>query len=154
MRERESLFLTECFNIGSPPVTTGCNAFMSPTLKNGGHEPVLHAESQDCLRKYRQCRRFDSRRESASSFGRSESCPEFKQFPAAKCFPANARGLASSIIGNGNRPDIPVDRTRRPEERNPHGFANSDWPYKCYLAMSEPIADRAVRLMKDEDLWR
>jgi len=58
------------------------------------------------------------------------------------------------MIGNGHCLDIPVNRTRRPEERNPHGFTNSDWPYKCYLAMSEPIADRAVRLMKDEDLSR
>jgi hypothetical protein len=32
--------------------------------------------------------------------------------------------------------------------------ANSDWPYKCYQAMSEPIVDRAVRLMKDEELWQ
>jgi hypothetical protein len=32
--------------------------------------------------------------------------------------------------------------------------ANSDWPYKCYLAMLEPIVDRAVRLMKDEELWQ
>jgi hypothetical protein len=55
-----------------------------------------------------RCRSFDSRRESAFSFARSDS----------------------------------------------HGFANSDWPYKCYQAMSEPIADRAVRLMKDEELWR
>jgi hypothetical protein len=69
-------------------------------------------------------------------------------------FPGKCQGVSFFMIANGNRLDIPVDRTRGPEEKNPHGFTNSDWPYKCYLAMSEPIADRAVRLMKDEDLWR
>jgi hypothetical protein len=32
------------------------------------------------------------------------------------------------------------------------GSANPDWPYKCFQAMSEPIVDRVVRLMKDEEL--
>src|ERR1700683_1238402 len=99
MRERESLFLTECFNIGSPPATPSCNAFMSPTLKNGGLEPVPHAESQDCLRKYRQC--VEGATDFASRLlhsGDRSRTPAFKQFPAAKCLPANARGLASSLL--------------------------------------------------------
>jgi len=33
-------------------------------------------------------------------------------------------------------------------------FANAGWPYKCSQAMSEPIADRAVRLMTDKELWQ
>src|SRR5271156_4749083 len=125
MRERESLFLTECFNIGSPPVTPGCNAFMSPTLKNGGHEPALHAESQECLRKYRQC-------------------------------VEGSTAVASRLLHDWQwtLSRYPCRTNAETRGKNPHGFTNSDWPYKCYLAMSEPIADRAVRLMKDEDLWR
>jgi hypothetical protein len=50
--------------------------------------------------------------------------------------------------------ESPVNRTPRPKEEVLMVPANSDWPYKCYLAMLEPIVDRAVRLMKDEELWQ
>jgi hypothetical protein len=114
---------------------------------------VLRAESQDCLRTYRQC--VEGSTAVASRLlhsGDRSRTPAFKHFPAAKCFPANARGLASSLLAT-EIVWISLSTERGDQTKNPHGFANSDWPYKCYLAMSEPIADRAVRLMKDKDLW-
>jgi hypothetical protein len=37
-------------------------------------------------------------------------------------------------------------------KKSSNDSVNSDWPYKCSQAMSEPIVDRAVTVMKEEEL--
>jgi hypothetical protein len=68
-------------------------------------------------------------------------------------FPGKCKAVSLFIIGNGGRLDVPVDGTRRPEEEI---FV---WSRKFSLALyvlSSNVRtdeDRAVRLMKDEELW-
>ena len=57
-----------------------------------------------------------------------------KRLATVKCFAANAREWASLIVDIGIA-WISLLTEHREQRRDPHGLANSDWPYKCYLPM-------------------
>jgi hypothetical protein len=54
---------------------------------------------------------------------------------------------------HGNRPDFPSVEYGR-QEKNPQMIPPIQIGPISAKAMSEPIVDRAVRLMKDEELWQ
>jgi hypothetical protein len=76
-----------------------------------------------------------------------------KLFPVAK-FPGKCQAVSFFMMGHGNCLDTLSIEHRDQRKKSSDGFANSDWPYKCSQAMSEPIVDRAVRLMTDKELWQ
>jgi hypothetical protein len=97
------------------------------------------------------CRAFDSRSGLFHSRDRSRT-RTFKQFQLPKV-PGNCLPVSFSISGNGIVwISLSIEHGDE-RKKSSHGFANSHWPYKCSQAMSEPIVDRAVRLMTDKELW-
>jgi hypothetical protein len=92
------------------------------------------------------------RRGDPCSFGKSDSKTSAQAVSNWLMFPGRCltyatpqqqmgiAGISSSIEHGDKRKEFSV------------GSATPDWPYKCFQSMSEPIVDRVVRLMKDEEL--